>query len=178
MEWATLAGTALGALTTLAGTSWSEHLRARRDRQTRGISQKQEVHVAFALACNASHEELRRIARSSATGTERWDTCRDALLEAGLFAERERLLVTASPDVVAAAEATHRCLVAIRDLIGSGESLETDAYRRAYARYASALWQLRQRMRADTATPLLDLADPVLIREQLTSTEEGRRPSG
>jgi hypothetical protein len=141
------------------------------------VSQKQEVHVAFALACNASHEELRRIARS-ATDTDRWNTCRDALLEAGLFAQRERLLVTASPPVVSAAETVHRHLLAIRDLIGSGARLEDDPYRQAYARYAAALWQLRQSMRADAATPLLDLSDPVLIREQPPVNDEARRRDG
>ncbi|MEU6272368.1 hypothetical protein ABZ871_08105 [Streptomyces populi] len=167
MEWAALVGTVLGALTTLAGSSWSEHLRARRDRQTRDVSQRQEAHVALVLACNASHEHLRRIARGDAIGAERQDACRDALLEAGLFAQRERLLVTASPDVVRAAEAAHRSLLGIRDLIGSGETTDAETYREAYARYASALWQLRQAMRKDTAATPLNLEDPVLIREQL-----------
>ncbi|MFF7975799.1 hypothetical protein [Streptomyces sp. NPDC007905] len=167
MEWATLVGTALGALTTLAGSSWSEHLRARRDRQTRDESQRQEAHVAFVLACNASHEQLRRIARGDASDTERRDACRDALLEAGLFAQRERLLITASPDVVCTAEVAQRSLLTIRDLIGSGGTTETENYREAYARYASALWQLRQAMRKDTVATPLNLEDPVLIREQL-----------
>ncbi|GGS21778.1 hypothetical protein Snoj_22730 [Streptomyces nojiriensis] len=178
MEWATLAGTALGAFTTLAGTSWVEHLRTRRDRQTRDVVQKQDTHVAFVLACNASHEELRRIARSSASNADRGSLCRDALWEAGVFAQRERLLVTVSPGVAGMAEAALRRLVVIRDLVGSGETLETDAYKQAYARYAAALWQLRQSMRADAAAPLLDLSDPVFIREQLPSSQEGQRNEG
>lgn len=79
--------------------------------------------------------------------------------------------------MVSAAETVHRQLLAIRDLIGSGASLEGDAYNQAYASYASSLWQLRQSMRADAATSLLDLSDPALIREQLP-VNEPRRHNG
>ncbi|MFI8392436.1 hypothetical protein [Streptomyces sp. NPDC085540] len=141
------------------------------------MSQKQEVHVAFVLACNASHEDLRRVARSAPEG-ERWATCRDVLLEAGVFMQRERLLVTASPAVVIAAETVQRYLVAIRDLIGAGENLEGDAYGQAYALYANSLWQLRQSMRVDADSPVLDLSDPVLIREQLPPRDAAQRRDG
>ncbi|MGW7824998.1 hypothetical protein ACWGLF_44910 [Streptomyces puniciscabiei] len=141
------------------------------------MTQRQEAHVAFVLACNASHEALRRITRNGAAPSARWNACRDAPFDAGLFTQRERLLITASPAVVSAAETTHRRLLAIRDLIGSGVQLESDAYEEPYRHYTSALWQLRQGMRADTTVPLLDLADPTLIREQLPQPDEGQQPS-
>ncbi|WP_369174902.1 hypothetical protein AB5J49_46510 [Streptomyces sp. R28] len=65
------------------------------------------------------------------------------------------------------AEVAHRSLLTIRDLIGSGGTTEAETYREAYARYASALWQLRQAMRKEAIATPLNLEDPVLIREQL-----------
>lgn len=106
------------------------------------------VCMAFILAVDAAHNALRGVARDERPG-DRLVAGNAALQEAGVYAEREHLIAVASPDLVAAGEATFFALVAVRNVVRVGAELDSTAYHHAYHSFAEALWLFRLAVRTE-----------------------------
>lgn len=104
--------------------------------------------IAFVLALDRAHGGLRGVARTPLQGIPRRDAANRIVDESGLYAARERVLVSCGVEQLAAAEAAFLRLIGIRDAVRSGAELESPSYHDAYHPFAEALWKLRMALRA------------------------------
>ncbi|MEW2143280.1 helix-turn-helix transcriptional regulator [Micromonospora vinacea] len=103
--------------------------------------------VSLLLSLDAAHLALRRVA-DAPPGPGRTEAVLQAVAGTALYADRERVLVSAGPDVASAAEAAFLALVEIRNAVRAGASLPSEAYHLAYHPFAEAVWSFRQAIRA------------------------------
>ncbi|MBQ1017965.1 helix-turn-helix transcriptional regulator [Micromonospora sp. D93] len=107
-----------------------------------------ETCVAFTLALDSAHHALR---------LRSWDHTRDdpiaaanrAVHESGLYAQRERLLISGSPELVRAAEAVFLALVGIRNAVRLGARADGAECQDLYRRFAETLWLFRGAVREE-----------------------------
>jgi transcriptional regulator with XRE-family HTH domain len=107
-----------------------------------------EVCVAFVLALDDAHNGLRECAGGSRSG-EVAQAAHLAVHGSGLYAQRERLLISGSPALVAAGETVFLALVDIRAAVRQGAGLETAEYHRVSHPFAEAMWRFRAAVRAE-----------------------------
>src|SRR4051812_9544539 len=101
-SWIPLAGAALGAVIALGGTVLAgvrtDRSQRRRDRELDRL----RTYVDFALALDAAHAALRKVARTPPEEPGRYEAASSAVHDSGLYGVRERLLMSASPALVTA----------------------------------------------------------------------------
>ncbi|MGC4808049.1 helix-turn-helix domain-containing protein [Micromonospora sp. DT233] len=107
-----------------------------------------DICVAFVLALDDAHNGLRDCARGRHTG-ELGEATHLAVHNSGLYAQRERLLISGSPALVAAGETVFLALIEIRRAVGRGAGLDTAQYHGAYHPFAEAMWSFRGAVRAE-----------------------------
>lgn len=107
-----------------------------------------EICMAFVLAIDTAHNLLRSVARDNLTGDDLLTTANSVLQEVDVYAQRERLLSSADPQVVAAGEGLFFALVDVRNAIRTGSTLDSMAYHEVYHPFAEAIWRYRLAMRA------------------------------
>jgi hypothetical protein len=142
-----------GAVIALSGTLLADMRRDRRLRDREYEQVRRETYVQFALALTAAHAGLREVGESPLQAVERRTAVNRALQEAGIYGARERLLMTATAPLVAAAEAAFLRLIAIRNAIRGGAQTRSREYHHAYHPFAEALWQFRLAARSDFQQP-------------------------
>ncbi|MEH0841055.1 hypothetical protein V6U81_01500 [Micromonospora sp. CPCC 205711] len=142
VDWMPLLSTGAGALIALSGTFLVD---LRRERDTRSRDREQErwrTCVDFALALATAHGLLRT--PTSADGEPGADR---AMTESGAYQARERLLMSGTPELVAAGEIAFHRLIRMRRLVRSGGDLRSDEGHDAYHEFAEALWTFRMGVR-------------------------------
>ncbi|WP_319459585.1 hypothetical protein [Micromonospora sp. RTP1Z1] len=120
MDWMPLASTAAGAVIALSGTLLVD---LRRDRDTRSRDRGQDAwqnSIDFALALDSAPSYLRDVAQDRTDATNLHQAAGRALVQARLYQARERLLMSAPPDLVTSGEEAFRRLIGIRDAIRGG----------------------------------------------------------
>jgi transcriptional regulator with XRE-family HTH domain len=138
------------------------------DRPDRTSSPTVTVAVDFLLAIDAAHLALRQVAETP-DGPGRANAALRAVAGTTLYADRERLLVSAEPALAAAGEAAFLALVALRTEVKLGAGLSSPAYHAAYHAFADAVWSFRQAIRVSAGQKPLTPAE--LSRENWTDVD-------
>lgn len=145
--WISLIATALGALIAFSGSTLSEGIKSRREQGRSQLEAQRKITVDFILAVDNVHGLLRQVAVQSMDISELRTAAREAVGSSGIYGTREQMLISVSPEVAVAAEATFHALIAIRDAVGSGAKLGSPSYDQTYDDWAEAVWKLRQTAR-------------------------------
>jgi hypothetical protein len=149
MNWEPLLSAVVGGIIALSGATLAE---ARRDRGQRDRDRALEhwrICVDFALALDLAHGSLREVARVPGSQADHRPAADHAVHESGVHGARERLLMSVSPELTAAGEQVFLRLVAVRNVVRTGASLESSAYHGAYHAFADALWRFRSAVRTE-----------------------------
>jgi|GEM_PF-3182427 len=121
-----------------------------------------DVCVAFTLALDSAHNGLRLRMRHNVDDESA--TAADLVVhESGLYAQRERLLLCASPELARSGEVVFLSLVNIRNAVRLGACIDGPEYRELYRRYAKALWLFRGAVREEFGKA--PLAPQLLMRQ-------------
>jgi hypothetical protein len=135
--------------------SW-RHLYDRIDGPTdtrRDGAHPRSAYMGFVLAVDGALEALRDVARSGAGTAVRCAVADRLAADTRLYAQRERLLATGAPAVVAAAERLFLRLFRFRDAVRDGARPEDEEYHRVYHPFADALWEFRLAVRTELGQP-------------------------
>jgi hypothetical protein len=144
-----LVATAVGAVLALGGAMMGDGLRSRNQRYRDHRTERRQSYLEFVTAADAATGRLRVIADPAEGVTEPAREADRAIGASLVYEAREKLLMSASPAVVRAAERLLDQLGALRQAVAGGAARETVPYHTAYHAYAGALWRLRQSIRAD-----------------------------
>ncbi|MGK5444185.1 hypothetical protein ACSNN7_20535 [Micromonospora sp. URMC 105] len=141
MDWMPLLSTGAGALIALSG-SFLVDLRRGRDARDRDRDlDRWRTCIDFALALGTAHSMLRNTPAGDRAATKQ------AMTESGAYQERERLLMSGTPELVVAGEDAFHRLVDMQRLIRAGEDVRTADGHEAYHRFAESLWRFRMVVR-------------------------------
>jgi hypothetical protein len=170
-----LLAVALGAVIALAATLLAETLRARSAHATLLSQVRYEGYLGYIVAYIAANDALHAIAVRGAEANAD-DEVGDAMRRSGLYAARERLLITGSPEMVLAAETAFRSLLDVRDAVARRVPIAWPDYRPANDGLAREVWALRQAARREFGGAPLDLEKINTIRT--AGIAERVRPTG
>ncbi|MEU4565109.1 hypothetical protein [Micromonospora sp. NPDC023956] len=159
MEWIPVAGVICGAVIALASALMVEAQHNRAQRRQHREMERVRYCLEFALALDAAHSALREVAQDHDDSRDRLRPANRAVHRAGVFASRERLLVAGTVDLVKAGEVAYDRLIAVRNVVRAGATLQSRDYHQAYHGFAEAVWQLRMAARADLNQAVLEPAD-------------------
>jgi hypothetical protein len=81
------------------------------------------------------------------------------------------MLISVSPEVALAAEAAFHSIIAIRDAISAGGTLDSSSYRQANRVFDQNIWALRQATRKGFGTSPLDIDKARGVRETIRPHE-------
>jgi hypothetical protein len=165
MAWFSLVATALGAVIAFFGSTLSDGLRSRRELLRSRLDSQHQTTVDFIMSINSAHELLRDAASQSLEISMLQDAARKAVSDSGLYAARERTLISASPTVALAAETSFQAIIAIRDAISAGGKLDSSSYRQANHIWEQKIWALRQATREGSGASPLDVDKARGVRE-------------
>jgi hypothetical protein len=155
----TLGSTAIGAALALGGTVMA-HVLTSRDRRGRdNRADRRQSYLDFILAVEKAHAGLRRLADPDRSHGDLMLQTREVMADSGIYGAREKVIVTASPPVISAAERTLNGLNDLRRAVRDGAQLNTLPYHERYHRYAEAVWALRQAARADLGSSAIQPED-------------------
>ncbi|WP_433795614.1 helix-turn-helix domain-containing protein [Actinoplanes sp. CA-252034] len=104
--------------------------------------------MAYLEALDGAHNRLRAVALTERPG-DLLAMANTAMEGAGVYTQRDRLLASGAPDVVAAGEAAFFDLVNVRNVIRTGAALASPAYHAVYHPFAEKLWHYRLAVRAE-----------------------------
>jgi hypothetical protein len=142
--WISLIATALGALIAFSGNTLSEGMKSRREQSRSQLETQRQVTVEFILAADNVHGLLRQVGMQSLEALELRRAAREAVGNSGIYGTREKLLISAPPEVAVAAEAEFHALIGIRDAIEHGAKPGSPPYDEAYNAWAETVWTVRQ----------------------------------
>src|SRR5262249_9375848 len=114
-NWIPFASTALGAVIALGGTLLAGVRNDRSQSRLQRESDRLGTSVDSALALDAAHAALREVSRTPPDEPGRDGAASSAVHASGLYGVRERLLMSASPAVVAVGETVFGRLISIRN---------------------------------------------------------------
>ena len=143
MTWVPLASAVAGALIALSGTLLAELRRDRSQRDRDRDLERWQNCVAFALALDEAHANLRETARMPAGAGDRLAEGNEALHGSPIYSARERLLMSAPVPLVVSGEEAFLRLIAVRDVVRAGAGLQSPEYHRTYHPFAEAVWAFR-----------------------------------
>jgi hypothetical protein len=149
VEWLTLISTAAGAIIALLGTFVASIFTSRDKRARQGRNDRRQSYLEFIAAVEATHSALRWVADPGRRHGDLLVETREAMGSNNLYGAREKIIVTADPEIVLAAERTIVMLTGVRDAVRAGVPLESIEYHNAYHIYAEAVWALRRAARRD-----------------------------
>ena len=155
--WISLIATALGALIAFSGSTLSEGIRSRREQARSQLETQRKMTVDFILAVDNVHSLLRKVATQSMDISQLPTAAREAVGSSGIYGTREQMLTSVPPKIAYAAETAFHALLAIRDVVSSGSTLDSSPYDQAYDDWAGAIWTLRQTAREAFGVAPLDL---------------------
>lgn len=160
MDWLTVVATLVGGAAALLGTVLAQTLSGREERRRVNVVERRDSYIAYLVSLDGAFSALRTLADPAGiapgeleAGTQR------AMSDAGVYRNRERLLLAGSPSVLSPAEIVLRRLAVMRDAVRAGARRRTPQYHEPYHAYAEALWRLRQAIRADIGSASITLAD-------------------
>jgi hypothetical protein len=159
VDWLTILSTLVGGAIALLGSVLAHTLRSRDERRRKTSADRQQSYVDYLIAHDKAHARIRQLADPGDVVRDLAVQARRAFGEAGVYEARERLLLAASPPVVAPAELALRRLADLRDKVRDGAQLYTVLYHEAYHPYAESLWALRRVIRADLGARALSTND-------------------
>jgi hypothetical protein len=148
MDWLPVVATVIGAVTALGATLVADIRRDRSQRTRDRALDRWQTYVDFAMALDAAHAALREVART-ASAPDRRAAAGQAIHESGVYRVRERVLMSASGDLVRAGEAVFLRLIEIRDAVRKGAMVSTPAFHDVYHPFAEALWTFRAAVRTE-----------------------------
>ncbi len=85
--------------------------------------------------------------------------------DSGLYAAREQILISASPEVALAAEAAFQSVISIREAVSADGNLDSSSYRQAIRVFDQNIWALRQATRKGFGASPLDVEKVRGVRE-------------
>ena len=154
MTWGAPLSAVIGAVIALGSTLLVD---IRRDRNQRGRDrhlERRKQCVEFTVALAEAHGALRTVARrQDGDPRDRRLAAGDAV--AGVYPVREQLLVSGTPEQLAAGESAFERLIGVRNAVRAGATLDSVEYHDAYHAFAEALWRFRLAIRADLGEPEL-----------------------
>ncbi len=152
VEWATLIGTALGAVLGVGATLMGEHLRWRRTVRDSRLHTRRTMYADCLVALRRAHEAMRLAADEEHTDPQtRAARIRQAFQASGCDEARERLVLTADAEVGEAIDASYHSLRQVRETLASGYTLTSDEYHTARQAHGDATRAARTVLREDLA---------------------------
>jgi hypothetical protein len=150
MDWGVLASTALGAVIGIVTTLAADHLRAKRSREDRDESARQQLYGDYLGALARTRNHLRMAAwADSLPAEERARGAAEAFHESNAYELRYQIAVVAPRDVVEASTNAFRALRDLRDRVAEGALHTDDVYVETRLRWDALLAELRLTMRRD-----------------------------
>ena len=150
VEWATLVGTVLGAVLGIGATLAGEHLRWQRTVRDNRLQDRRTMYVECLVALRRAHEAMRLAAdEDHADAQTRAVRIRQAFQASGCDEARERLVLTATPEVVAAIDASYHSLRRVREALASGCTVVSEEYHAARQAHGDATRAARTVLRED-----------------------------
>jgi hypothetical protein len=147
MDWVPLLSAIAGAAIALSGGLLAEIRRDRGQRERDRDREEWQTCVDFGLALDSAHSALRDVARGGDTGESNGSAANSAVHDAGVYSMRERMLMSASTELASAGERAFLRLVAVRNAVRDGATLQSAEYHRTYHAFAEGLWTYRTAVR-------------------------------
>ncbi len=130
-----------------------------RERPDGEMPHRWRIYVEFLLAIDAAHYGLREVAQARTHLPNRRVASNRSVHVTGLYAEREKFLASAAPEVAAAGERVFLRLIEVRDAVRAGARLDAKEYHVVYHPFAEALWAFRMAVRTQLGQPPLTPGD-------------------
>ncbi|MFD9483255.1 hypothetical protein [Streptomyces sp. NPDC059991] len=148
MEWATVVGTAMGAVIGMGSTLLAERVRWRR---SLGEQERSELRAAYARyldAATLARDAVSLASRSLALAPEaRAEQARPAIQDNAVYARQYELELVAPAEVVTKARAATRALGDYRDVVMAGATYETAECAEARRAFRAARQDIMDAMR-------------------------------
>ncbi|WP_203706951.1 hypothetical protein [Asanoa iriomotensis] len=175
MDWVPLLSAIAGAAIALSGSLLAEVRRDRGQRRRDRDQEEWQTCVDFGLALDSAHSALRDVAASGDAAAANRSAANSAVHDAGVFAIRERMLMSAGTDLATAGERAFLRVVQVRNVVREGATLQSAEYHGAYHAFAEALWSYRVAVR--TAFGRSPLTPAVVDRASWSEVESCDRCS-
>ncbi|HEX5994146.1 MAG TPA: hypothetical protein VFY84_03285 [Jiangellales bacterium] len=159
MEWLTVLATVAGGAAALFGSVVAHMLTSREERRRSNSAERRDAYVAYLTALDGAFQTLRRLADPNDRPTDLAARADRALGDAGVYPNRQRVLLAGNPSVVSPAEIALRRLGDLQGAVRDGAVRRTVPYHNTYHPYAEALWRLRLSIRKDLGSAELTPAD-------------------
>jgi hypothetical protein len=153
MTWGAPLSAVAGAIIALASTLLVDIRRERRSADREHLMERRRHCIAFTVALVDAHGTLRNVARQGPNLAQRELAAVTAVGD--VYPAREQVLTCGTPRLILGAESVFHHLVAVRDVIRKGATLESKEYHDAYHPFAQALWEFRLAIRSDLREPAL-----------------------
>ncbi|WP_344535701.1 hypothetical protein [Streptomyces albiaxialis] len=128
-EWATLVGTALGAVMGVGATLVGEQVRWRRTTRDNKLQDRRNLYADCLVSFRRAHEGMRLAADEDHASPEaRAARIRQVYRESGCDEARERLLLTATDEAASAINASYLSLREIREIFAAGSTVPSPDY--------------------------------------------------
>ncbi|MFE2498800.1 hypothetical protein [Streptomyces scopuliridis] len=154
MQWITLASAIVGAVIATLSSAFLDRHRWRREQAQRLTDARRALYGEYLASLSKARNAFRLLARDlSASVSEREVSARNSF--APCYEIRYQVAITASREVVAAAEEAFRRLRDVRDLAAAGTLAGDEAYSGGRGEYEAALTELRLTMRKELGSDSL-----------------------
>ena len=150
VEWSSLVGTGLGAVVGVGATLVGEHVRWRRTTRDNRQQDRRNLYADCLVSFRRAHEAMRLAAdEEHASPQARAARIRQVHQASGCDEARERLILTATNEVVTAIDASYTSLRKIREVLASGATVPTPDYQAARQAHRDATEAARNVLRRD-----------------------------
>jgi hypothetical protein len=153
VEWSSLVGTGLGAVLGVGATLVGEHVRWRRTTRDNRLQDRRNLYADCLVSFRKAHEAMRLAADEEHPSSQaRAARIRQVYQASGCDEARERLILTATHEVVSAIDASYISLRKIREVLASGATVPTPDYQAARQAHRDATEAARDILRRDLSS--------------------------
>jgi hypothetical protein len=150
VEWLSLVGAGVGAVLGVGATLIGEHAQWRRTSRESRLQERRSVYAECLVSFRRAHEDMRVAADEDYEGPQaRAAGIRQVFRASGCDETRERLVLMATEDVIAAIDAVYVSLREIREVLARGSTVPSPDYQSARLAHREATEAAREILRRD-----------------------------
>ncbi|WP_328363912.1 hypothetical protein OG800_31560 [Streptomyces sp. NBC_00445] len=153
VEWSSLVGTGLGAVLGVGATLVGEHVHWRHATRDNRLQDRRNLYADCLVSFRKAHEAMRLAADEDHPNPQaRAARIREVYQASGCDEARERLILTATREVVLAIDASYISLRKIREVLASGATVPTPDYQAARQAHRETTEAARDVLRRDLSS--------------------------